>query len=383
MAATPSAMMNPATRTALSDALAMAAGVEVGGDSARQAAMQYQGLTLHGLARACIGDSCYTEQLKGQTLYERAISTGSFPEILGTAANKTLSKSFTEYPSTFLQWCGRRQSPDLKSHKDIRLSAFASMPVVGDGGELEHGDLSESRESYEAVTRGLRFALTRKMWINDDVGAFLDIPRKLGALAVRTIDDIAYALLVSQSGLGPTLNADSEKLFSASHKSSNYATGDPDSVLSDAGLTALKLLFTKTLGDAEEFVNVMPRFLLVPPELDHTALKLIHSQELMVAKAGTTDATTILPTANIHRGTLIPIVEPRLSGATDGTTAWYLIGDPRQTESLILVTLIGKEAPTVERADPPNILGIGWRVYHDAGVAAVDYRGIARAKGAA
>jgi hypothetical protein len=35
----------------------------------------------------------------------------------------------------------------------------------------------------------------------------------------------------------------------------------------------------------------------------------------------------------------------------------------------------------VERRDPSDVLGIGWIVYHDCGVAAIDWRGIDRSKG--
>ena len=373
-------MMPFGMREAVSDAIAIRGGVRIQGQPER-AAEQFRGIGLQELAHVCLRhEGQAVGYLAPDQLFQRAISTGSFAEILGTSATKVLMQAYQEYPSTFAQWAGTRDVADLKVYNDIKLGAFASLAEVGDGGEIKHGTLSEAKETHQAKTYGRRFAVTRKMWMNDDLGAFLRIPGQLGAAAMRNIDDLGYALLYSASGVGPTLNEDSKALFSTTHAVANYHTG-AGSALGDAGLTAGKVLMRKVVGLASELINVIPRVLLVPAALEHTALKLVQSQEIMLAKAGSTDATTYLPTANVHRGTLRVIVEPRLDGATNGATAWYLIANPTQVESLVIVFLRGQRNPTIERKDPTDVLGIGWWMYHDVGVAAVDWRGINRGKG--
>jgi hypothetical protein len=213
----------------------------------------------------------------------------------------------------------------------------------------------------------------------------------LGRAAARNIDDIGYALLVSASGVGPTMNEDAAALFATTHISSNYNSAS--TVLGDAGMTAAKLLMRKTKGiqtedstsagaDDAPFLNLFPRFALVPAALESTILKLVNSSEIMVSTAGDTDQTLTSFTKNIHQNTVVPIVEPRLDGATNGTTAWYLIADPKVQENFVIVHLAGQQNPTVERKDPVNELGIGWWMFHDAGVAAIDFRGLVRSKGA-
>jgi len=373
-------------RTALADALCLSRGIQPVGSEAQRNAEQFWGIGLHALARIVLGHERQQIPHDVKVLFQRAISTGSFAEILGSAAAKSLQAAYESFPSTFLAWAGQREVADFKVYNDIKLGAFGSLAEVGDAGEIEHGTLTESKETHQAKTYGRRFAVTRKMWINDDMGAFLRVPGELGMAAARNIDDIAYTALISASGLGPTMNEDSHVLFYISRTTPNCQVGATSSLLSDDGLITGKALMRKMKGLGGENINVIPRFLLVPPELEHTALKLVSASELMLVKTTPTTGaaeTTVFPTKNIHQGTLLPIVEPRLSAGTNGTTAWYLIADPNQVPSLVVVYLRGQRAPVVERKDPVDVLGIGWWIYHDVGVAAIDWRGIMRSKGAA
>ena len=138
-----------------------------------------------------------------------------------------------------------------------------------------------------------------------------------------------------------------------------------------------------SLSDAEGnavFLNLTPKWLLVPAALEEAAMEFMTSPAIMVATGE--DSTTYQPTKNVHAGSASVIVEPRLDSATNGTTAWYLLADAAQAETIVVVYLQGKESPTIERADPVDVLGLGWRAYHDCGVAAVDWRGGVRSKGA-
>lgn len=369
---------------AMADALLLGFGIEPDGESAQREAQQFDGIGLQDAARLTLRNE-HTDAGFGQdALYSRAISTGSFAEILGDAATKRLHRAYQDFPATASLWAGTRDVPDFKTYKDLKLGAFGSIPQIGNAGEIEHGTIAESKETYAALTYGRQWALTRQMWINDDLGAFLRIPGELGAAARRNIDDVVYTLLISASGVGPTMNEDSTPLFDTGRTTPNYKTGATAGALSDAGLANVKALCRKMTGLASEHINILARVLLMPPELEHAGLKLIRSSELMVASSATSGSQTevIMGTANVHRGTLTPVVEPRLSAATNGTTAWYLVADPIQAESIVIVYLRGQRNPVVERKDPVDVLGLGWRMYHDVGAAALDWRGIFRGKGA-
>lgn len=341
---------------------------------------RFRDIGLHDLARFALQMERIEIPVNRDELFKRAIGTGTFTNLLGDSAAKTLAAAYESYPSTLLRWAGTREVRDFKEYKDIRLSAFASMPQIGNAGEFDSGNLSETYEKMSVKTYGLKFAVTRQMWINDDLGAFARIPLELGRLAARNVDDVGYTLLISASGVGPTMTEDSHALFYA-RTYTNYNTGS-GSALSDSSLSTGKQKMRLVRGLASEILNLVPRVLLVPATLEQTALKLVQSSEIILAKAGTTDATEYLPTKNIHQGSLEVVVEPRLDAGTNGTTAWYLVASPDDVPSLVIVFLRGNRTPVIERHDPTDVLGIGWRVYHDVGVAAVDWRGIQRNKGA-
>jgi hypothetical protein len=266
--------------------------------------------------------------------------------------------------------------------KDVRLSGFTSLEPIGHGGQIKHGDLTESSESYRARTYGRQFVLTREMIINDDLGAFLRIPSELGNLARRNIDDVVYALLISASGVGPTMNEDGQALFSAAHVSagatkSNYSTGS-GSALGTAGMTAARKLLRKMTGDAGEILNLRAKYLLVPSDLEAEARTLLTSSAI-VGYGGSTAKE--MPSGNIYQGSTELIVEPRLDSATNGTTAWYLLCDPAQLASIVIVALNGNLNPTLRPVNPGNVLGEGYQMYHDVGAAAVNWRGAIRSKG--
>lgn len=362
----------------LSDALMLSESDHGLSDQQISRAKQFSGIGLHDMARIAVGRNGGIVPHIADKLLATAITTGTFTNALGNTINRSLARGYSEFESTFRKWAGKRLVKDFRTQTDIRLGEFAAMEKINDAGEIPHDTFEESTESYSADTYGKQFNLTRKTFINDDLGVFTTAPAKLGRAMARNIDQIGYDLLISASGVGPTMNEDSKALFHASHDTSNYSTGGGSALDSTGMATAKKLMRKVKHGDVN--INVVPRFLLVPPELEDTAMTLVHSRELM-AKDMAASANKVQGTKNIHFGTLIPVVEPRLSDATNGATAWYLIASQAQVEHLVVVFLRGREKPTLERNDPAGVLGIGWQGYHDVGVAAVDWRGIERNKG--
>jgi len=372
-------------RAAMIDSIVIRGGVKI--DDAKRVAntRDFQGMGLQDIARAAIHavgrrvphdpDALFRESIDMQR--DGAISSFSLPNLLGGSFQRILQGAYEAAPSTLMQWAQPREVRDFRTVTNIRMSGFNSMVKVGAGGEMEHDTLSETTETYKADTYGKRFSVTRRDFINDDLGAFARIPGDLGIAAKMNVDDIGYALLISASGVGPTLNEDSIALFNASHTNlpasgtqSNYVANYP---LSATNLGVLKKTL-RLLKHGNTQLNTTADVLLVPAALENDALTLVRSTMLI---DGT--ATALQGSTNIHAGTVQVVVEPRLDAGTNGTTAWYLVS--RRIPSIIVAFLRGNQNPIVERKDPTDVLGFGWWVYHDTGVGAIDYRGIVRSKG--
>ena len=74
--------------------------------------------------------------------------------------------------------------------------------------------------------------------------------------------------------------------------------------------------------------------------------------------------------------------EPRLDGATNGTTAWYLAAEPTAIAMAEMAFLNGQQTPSIQRVETTNILGLEWGIVLDVGCAFIEHRGFFRARGA-
>lgn len=374
-------------RQALSDAVLMQTmRFKPEAEPAIRAAQEFQGVGWQAIARLCIeaetGQRAPTEPT---ALLERAVATSTFTYLLDNVATKALHQSYQDQQGTFVQWAGEKEVSDFKVYRDIKVADSFDMVEIGDAGEFEAGEMSESSETYQIKTYGKLFSFTRKMMINDSLGAFTDIPRRFARRVNQKIDDLGYALLVSASGVGPTMNEDSTALFATSRTTPNYRTGTTTattSVLGQVGYGLARTAFRQIADPNGRPMGMVPRTLLVPNALEFTAQTLINSSQLITARAGTTDANTLQGNQNVHQNSARVITAQQLDGATNGTTAWYLVADAMDAESLVVVYLRGQRAPTLQRKDLPNVLGVSFTIFFDVGVAATDWRGILRSKGA-
>ena len=90
------------------------------------------------------------------------------------------------------------------------------MEKVNEHGEFKSGTLAEGEETYKVDTFGRIFGITRQALVNDDVGAFTDLSRRLGQAAAAFEAQFLVDLLTAQSGLGPDMK-DAKPLFHADH----------------------------------------------------------------------------------------------------------------------------------------------------------------------
>jgi len=246
---------------------------------------------------------------------------------------------------------------------------------VGPDGELKHGKLDEQTFGQKADTHGIMFALTRQMIINDDMGAFTDIPRQIGMGAAEAIADATWGLWLRNP-----VQSDGKTFFHADH--GNYVEG-ADSALSIDGLTDAEVTFGKQTKPNGKPLGMPARILLVPTALKVPAEMLMKSVQLNE----TTTANKDKPSTNPHVGKFEVVSSVYLSNASftgASSKAWYLLADPNRLPAIEVAFLNGVDRPTVEKTDADfNTLGIQFRGYIDFGVREQDYRGALRMKGEA
>ena len=306
---------------------------------------------------------------------QAAFSTTSLPGILSNVANKMLLEGYNYIEDAWRRICRIASVNDFKEHTRYRMTGSFQFQQVGPDGELKHGQIGEQTFGQKADTHGIMFALTRQMIINDDMGAFTDIPRNIGMGAAEAIADAVWSLLLSNP-----VQADSKAFFHADH--GNYLAGATTALNVD-GLTAGEVLFRSQVKPNGKPLGLEPRILLVPTALKVIAEMLMKSLTLNE----TTTANKAKPQDNPHVGKFDVVSSTYLSNAMftgNSDKAWYMLADPNRLPALEVAFLNGIDRPTVEKTDADfNTLGIQFRGYIDFGVREQDYRGAMKMKGEA
>lgn len=298
---------------------------------------------------------------------EAAFSSASLPGILSNVANKVLLEGFLTMDDTWKKIVKTASVNNFQHHRRFRMNGAFKFEKVGADGEVKHGQISEQAFSQQVDTFGIMFALTRQMIIDDDLGAFSDIPRGIGIGAAEAISDAVWECI-----LGNAKQGDGSNFFSAAHK--NLVSG-AEAKLGINGLTKAELAFSEQERVSGRPLGIPARILLVPSALKVVAETLMKS--LTVNE--TTEKGDPKPVDNPHAGKYEVVSTPYLSSkAIKGGSAasWYLFADPLRLAALEVAFLGGQDRPTVERADADfNILGVQFRGYIDFGVKEQDHRG--------
>lgn len=306
-----------------------------------------------------------------------AFSTVSLPGILSNVAQKKLLQAYQAQPIIATKLCTTADLSDFKENQRYRLTDIGDLKPVGADGEIKDGGVAEEAAVNQLDTYAKKFCLTRKMIINDDLGAFLKVPTAMGNRAARLVDQLFFKRLMAN----PTMT-DGKALFCAPHK--NQLTGANSTLSADSLKKAIQLFLNQTDRDGQP-INVEPSILLVPTALKFLAQELTQGRALIMSGGA---ENTVRPAINVLADEGLSVVSsPYLSnskydGASDAS--WYLFGKPGTVDTFEIGYLKGKRTPTVERGDLDfNVLGIWFRVFFDVGIREQDHRGMVRAVGAA
>jgi hypothetical protein len=347
----------------------------------REAAAREVGfLSLLDLARDCClrAGVRHGELTSPDMIIKRAMShsTSDYPSILENSISKSLTAHWQEQPATWRPLVRIRAAKDFKSMTTLKFGDNGDFVLTPELVPMSEGSIPESKESYSISSYTKRFGISRQAIVNDDLSAFDQIPELIASAAARVPSKLFWDLLVSASGVGPTMAEDSAALFATTHTSgANYVagTGAPDV---DGMKVALKnMRLQKGLaasGETAPTLNLGPAFVVVPAALEVTARQAL-------TQITPQQVSNVNPFASFG---LTLIVEPRLDGATNGTTAWYIVASPSSVAGAEVAFLNGNDAPTLIRVDGTNVLGVEWGAYIDCGVKFVEHRGWHRTRGA-
>ena len=327
----------------------------------------YAGLSLREIARDALergGER--TNGLSDHEIVKRAItsSTSDFPIILDHTTNSVLLSAYTEAAHTWKLIAKTGSVTDFRKWNRIRTAELSSLDEVDENGEYRHKKLADGEmESLQIGTFGNIVTLSRKMIINDDLGAWLDLTASLGKAAALTIEKAVYAMLISN----PVMS-DGKNLFHADH--GNLISSG--TAISTDSLDVLRVAMAKQKSiSGEEFLDIRPDILLCPTSMGGDARVVVGSEY-------DPDTPNKLQRKNKSYNAVSQIVDtPRLTG-----NAWYMLANPNDTPTLEVAFLDGNEQPFIDSEEGFTTDGIKYKVRLDFGVGVVDYRGAQKNVGA-
>jgi hypothetical protein len=284
-------------------------------------------------------------------------TTSDFPIIFESTINRVLASRYQQAAPTYREISVRRNFVDFRPHTQLRVGDFPMLQPVNESGEIKFGTWGESKESISVAPFAIQFAISRRMLIDDNIGAIDQMLGSYGDSVARFEEGIFYKMKSLNGGAGPMLQEGKKPVFDASR--GNLAAASSD--VSADGLSIGRAVIRKQTNQSGALLNLRPAILLVGADQETNADKAL---------------AIITPTkegdVNPFGGKLRTVVAP-----LDGDQ-WELYAEPSAAPVFVWGMLDGYEAPRMRIENPFGVQGVGISLEHDFGVGAIDFRGAYR-----
>lgn len=297
-------------------------------------------------------------------MFQRAFnSTSDFPGIFTDALNVSLLARYQVATPTYRRWAAPYNAADFRAQHVIRAGDFPTLQPIDQTGEVKNGTFGESAEQFKVNPYGVILPISRQMIINDRLGAIAQVLNSAGDRVSDWENGIAYGVLLAGSGVGPTLLTDNVVVFHSSH--ANLASMGTVIDIANVGAGRAAMMKQTTIDNIK--ANFVPMTILCGPD------KLTQAEQLLTSITPALIASAV--PESMRR--LIPYGDAYISG-----NAWYLFADPNTAPCFLYGYLDGFEGPRLSNEEVFDMQGMKFKLEHDFGVAAIDYRGAYRNPGA-
>ncbi len=220
------------------------------------------------------GDYEMTGQFQSERVQFAAVTSSTMANLVANVLNKRVVNEFQQYPRWWEPIALAEDFASLQNIKWITLGGVGELPTVSEGAAYSELSWDDSAETAAFVKKGGYLGITLETIDKDDTARVRAAPRALAQAAWLTLSKSISAIFTANSGIGPTLS-DSYALFHSNH--SNLGS----SALSISSYNAARLAMRKqTELNSSERLGALtaPKFLLVPPDLEITALQVLASE---------------------------------------------------------------------------------------------------------
>jgi len=201
------------------------------------------------------------------------VNSSTMAGLVANALNKRVVNLFQQFPQWWSPIVFEENFGNLQDVRWITLGGVGELPTVAEGAAYTELTWDDQTETDAFVKKGGYLGITLEAIDKDDTRRVIAAPRALAQGAWLTLAKSISAIFTASSGVGPTMS-DSIALFNASH--SNLGS----TALSFAAWEATRIAMRKQaeLHSSERLgALVAPKYCLVPPDLETTALQVLGS----------------------------------------------------------------------------------------------------------
>ena len=310
-----------------------------------------------------------------------AVSGATLTNVFTTSAYASLMSAWETIGDTTAGWCDEEDVANFQTQEDVSLTPSTRLEQLPRGDTAKHATASDSKETYKIARYAKQFVIDEQDILDDRLGALMRMPAEMGEAARRVRPDLVYSIMLEN----PSLVADSTAVFHADHSNLGSAV---------LGATSLKAGISAMVKQRinSNVLNIRPRFLIVPAELEWTARELTASVALSKLFSTSNDPFYAQLNLLAQEGIRVVIddrlgatgvIDPRTGSARTGSnTAWYLAMGG--TKSIRVAYRRGtNRAPSMRSfALDRGQWGIGWDINLDIGAAFLEYRPWYKSSGA-
>jgi hypothetical protein len=227
------------------------------------------------------GDYEMTGMFQPERIQFANVTSSTMANLVANVLNKRVVGLFQEYPRWWEPIVSVEDFGSLQQVKWITLGGVGELPTVAEGAAYTELTWDDKAETADFVKKGGYLGITLETIDKDDTRKVQAAPRALAQAAWLSLSKAVSSIFTSASGAGPTL-ADTGALFNSTAVTS--AGGHANLGTTALSLTtwaAARLAMRKQAEEnSGERLGVLttPKYLLVPPDLEITALQILASE---------------------------------------------------------------------------------------------------------
>ena len=209
------------------------------------------------------------------------INTGSFARALWPGINAWYGGAYNQYPTEYTRIFDTRDS-DKKYEEIVGMSSFGLAPVKAEGAGITYDSEEQGFVTrFTNVVFALGFIVTYEEYNDVQYAEVGQRRSRRLARSMRITKETVHANIINRGYNAAFTGGDGVSLFSASHPNvaggtfSNVLTTAAD--LSEAALEQACIDISKYTDDRGLRIQVRPRMLVVPPDLEFEATRILRS----------------------------------------------------------------------------------------------------------